>query len=52
EDPADGIPDAGVALRRTGLRRSLGVHGGLLDTRRWYSRRSGFGTCGDAVGGL
>src|SRR5215207_5124239 len=52
EDPAQGIPDAGVALRGTHLCHSLGVYGYLLYTRRRHSGRRGFGACGDALGGL
>src|SRR5215203_5328631 len=52
EDPAQGIPDAGVALRGTHLCHSLGVYGYLLYTRRRHSGRRGFGASGDALGGL
>src|SRR5918994_1751766 len=52
EDPANGIPDAGVALRGASLCHSLGVHGDLLYTRRRHRGRRGLGTCGDALGGL
>src|SRR5829696_4770058 len=52
EDPAQGIPDAGFALRGTHLCHSLGVYGYLLYTRRRHRGRHGFGACGDALGGL
>src|SRR5215203_2747563 len=52
EDPAQGIPDAGLALRGAGLRRSLGVHRDLLYTRRRHRCRRVLGSCGDALGGL
>src|SRR5215213_6439888 len=52
EDPADGIPEAGVALRGACLCHSLGVYGDVLYTRRRHRGRRGFGACGDALGGL
>src|SRR5215212_8787293 len=52
EDPADGIPDACVALRRPSLCHRLGVDKDLLYTRRRHRGRRGFGACGDALGGV
>src|SRR5215213_1658345 len=52
EDPAQGIPDSGIALWGTRLCHSLGVYGYLLYTRRRHRGRRGFGACGDALGGL
>jgi hypothetical protein len=52
EDPADGIPDAGVALWRACLRYILGLFRALPRTPRRHRRRHWFCSCCDALGGL
>src|SRR5215203_6587767 len=52
EDPADGIPDAGVALRGTGLRYSLGFHRESLRAHRRHRRRCWLCSRRDALEGL